>query len=103
MLKRILVGLAAVAIGLGCLAALAWRTSIAPIAPPARSSFSPELVTRGEVLAAAGYCATCHTAKGGKPYAGQHVAVGHDLLDQHAPDPRPESALGLRKRSAVDA
>ena len=69
--ERILIVLAAAAIiGFGCFPALAWRTSIAPIAPPPRSSFLPELITPGEVLAGAGYCATCHAVKGGKPYAG---------------------------------
>jgi mono/diheme cytochrome c family protein len=50
--------------------ALAWRPSIAPIDPPAAGSFLRELIPRGEALAGAGYCATCHTAMGGAPYAG---------------------------------
>ena len=77
MLKRILAGLAAVAIvGLGCFAALAWQSPISPIAPPAKASFSPVLITRGEVLAGAGYCATCHTSEGRK-------ALRRWLCDEH--------------------
>jgi mono/diheme cytochrome c family protein len=38
--------------------------------PAAAASFPPAVVTRGEVLAGAGYCATCHTANGGAVYAG---------------------------------
>jgi mono/diheme cytochrome c family protein len=71
MVKRILLGL----IGLLVLAvvglfALAWRSSIDPIATPSPATFAPELVAKGEVLAGAGYCATCHMAKGGQSYAG---------------------------------
>src|SRR5260221_11324613 len=50
--------------------ALAWRPSIAPIDPPAATNFPAELIAKGEALAGAGYCATCHTAKGGATYAG---------------------------------
>ncbi|WP_168072167.1 cytochrome c [Caulobacter sp. SSI4214] len=71
MLKRILVGLLVVAVvGLVGFSVFAWRPAIGEIAPPASSSFSPELVARGEVLAGAGYCSTCHTTKGGQPFAG---------------------------------
>lgn len=71
MFKRlllVLLGLAAIAV-LGLLL-LAYRPSIDTIAVPAAASFPPERIAQGEVLAAAGYCATCHTAKGGAPYAG---------------------------------
>ena len=50
--------------------ALARRPSIDGIMPPASSSFAPELVARGEVLAGAGNCASCHTISGGQAYAG---------------------------------
>src|SRR5260370_34363656 len=50
--------------------ALAWRSGIAPIDPPAATNFPAELIAKGEALAGAGYCATCHTAKGGATYAG---------------------------------
>jgi mono/diheme cytochrome c family protein len=38
-----------------------------PSVPPADSA---EQITRGEYLARAGNCMSCHTARGGKPYAG---------------------------------
>ena len=74
MSKKLLIGLVALGIvgGLG-FAALAWRPAIAPITPPARGSFSPELVAKGEVLARASYCAECHTAKGGQTFAGGYA------------------------------
>jgi mono/diheme cytochrome c family protein len=95
-LKRILIGLAAIAIiGLGCFAALAWRTPIEPIAPPTRSSFLSELITRGEVLAGAGYCATCHTAKGGKVYAGGYpMNTGFGTIYSTNITPDPETGIG---------
>ena len=96
MLKRILIGLAAVAIvGLGCFAALAWQSPISPIAPPAKASFSPVLITRGEVLAGAGYCATCHTSKGGKPYAGGYAMnTGFGTIYSTNITPDPETGIG---------
>src|SRR5258708_36867080 len=62
-----------IAVGLFVLlgfASLAWRPAIAAIEPPARTSFSPELITRGEVLAAEAHCASCHTRPGGEKFAG---------------------------------
>jgi len=50
--------------------ALAWRPSIAGIAPPGRSSFATAEVARGAALVALGDCAVCHTAANGRPYAG---------------------------------
>jgi mono/diheme cytochrome c family protein len=95
MLKRIVVGLAAIAvIGLGCFAALAWRKPIAPISPPPKSSFSPELIARGEVLAGAGYCATCHTVKGGKPYAGGY-AMNTGFGTIYSTNITPDSDTGI--------
>jgi len=71
MLKKILIGLiAVVAICISGLAILIWRPAISPVAPQSHLSFAPELVARGEVLAGAGNCASCHTVKGGRPFAG---------------------------------
>ncbi|KRG68278.1 c-type cytochrome [Pseudoxanthomonas dokdonensis] len=71
MLKRIMI----VLLGMATLAvigifALAYRPAIGPVAVPAASSFAPGLIARGQQLAGAGYCATCHTRRGGEPYAG---------------------------------
>ncbi len=55
---------------LGIGTALAWHGSIAPVAPPARTSFDSKLIQRGAELAAIGNCAGCHTAAGGTPFAG---------------------------------
>ena len=66
-----LIGL--VLVGVGGFTAFAWRPAIAPITRPAPAGFPAGLVARGSVLASAGYCATCHTAAGGKPFAGSYA------------------------------
>ena len=71
MLKRIVIGLGP--LGIACLLlflGLAWRPAIAPINPPAKSSFPDDLIAKGESLAGAGHCAVCHTRPGGQPFAG---------------------------------
>ena len=50
------------------LAGCASRESVSPIEPP--KSFKREQVAKGAELAQLGNCASCHTAEGGKPYAG---------------------------------
>lgn len=49
---------------------LTWEKAMAPTAPPVPSSFDRQLVLHGSRVAALGDCAVCHTAPGGKPYAG---------------------------------
>ena len=101
-LKRILIGLATVLfMALGGMALFAWRPAIAPISRPAPSSFSPELVARGEVLAAAGFCAECHTAKGGAPYAGGYaMRTGFGTIYSTNITPDPETGIGTWSEQA---
>jgi alcohol dehydrogenase (quinone), cytochrome c subunit len=47
-----------------------WPTATRPIAAATGSGDSPALVERGRYLAQAGDCVACHTAPGGKPFAG---------------------------------
>ncbi|OAJ57756.1 molybdopterin cofactor-binding domain-containing protein [Paraburkholderia ginsengiterrae] len=55
----------------GWLGALSFAPqAIAPITPPLASTFAPELVARGKLLASLGNCAVCHTAHNGVPNAG---------------------------------
>ena len=96
MLKRILVGLLAiVVVGLIGFGVFAWRPAIGKIAPPAPSSFAPELVARGEVLAGAGYCSTCHTTKGGQPFAGGYaMKTGFGTIYSTNITPDPKTGIG---------
>jgi mono/diheme cytochrome c family protein len=63
---RVVVGFSVVL----AVAACAGMPSIAPVDPPHRSSFDAALIARGAQLAAIGNCNVCHTALGGKSYAG---------------------------------
>jgi mono/diheme cytochrome c family protein len=49
---------------------LAWRPALAAIDPPSPQSFDAAVVKRGRELAAIGNCNSCHTARGGKNFAG---------------------------------
>lgn len=90
--------------------ALAWRPAIKAIDPPPRDSFDPVLVSRGQVLAAAGNCGGCHTAVGGAPYAGNvpmHTRFGTIWTSNITPDPLtgigrwPEQAFARAMRKGV--
>jgi mono/diheme cytochrome c family protein len=102
VLKRILIGLIAlVVIGLAGFVVFAWWPAIAPVPPPAAASFAPTLVARGEVLAGAGYCATCHTAKGGALYAGgSPMVTGFGTIYSTNIIPDPETGIGSWSEAA---
>ena len=60
-MKRLLLGVAGlVVLGVLGFGLLAFRPEISPISPPAPDSFAPELVAKGEALAAGGFCTECH-------------------------------------------
>ncbi len=79
-----------VVLGLVVFTIWAWRSAIDPVAPPAATSFDAALVAKGEKLADAGYCLTCHTPPKGKPYAGglpMVTAFGTIYSTNITPDP----------------
>jgi mono/diheme cytochrome c family protein len=47
-----------------------WKPEIAPVDPARSRTFNADLVAKGASLAALGNCVVCHTAPGGKSYAG---------------------------------
>lgn len=102
MLKRIVLGLTVVAfVGLGGFAALAWRPSIDPIAPPPASAFAPELVQRGADLAAVGNCAGCHTVSGGPAFAGGYaITTGFGIIHSTNITPDPKTGIGTWSEAA---
>lgn len=106
-------GAAIVALIGGAIAAFAvtWRPAIDTIEPPAPQSFDPALVKRGRVLAAIGNCSDCHTAPGGKSFAGGRAVptpFGAIYSSNITPDPDtgigrwPEAAFQRAMRSGVD-
>ena len=75
--------------------ALAWRPAIAPISPPPPQSFAREVVAKGEAHAAGGYCAECHTAKGGRSFAGGYaMATPFGVIYSTNITPDPETGIG---------
>jgi mono/diheme cytochrome c family protein len=81
----------------GALAAFAvvWRPEIAEIDPPTPQSFSPDLVKRGRELAAIGNCSDCHTARGGKNFAGGvPVPTPFGTIFSSNITPDPETGIG---------
>ncbi|AWN50021.1 hypothetical protein DK419_12585 [Methylobacterium terrae] len=72
----------------------AWRSSLAP-GGPGPGETAPERVRRGATLAALGYCASCHTAEGGRPYAGgRGIATPFGTIYATNITPDPETGLG---------
>ena len=73
----------------------AWEGAIDPVAPPDPQTFSAELVARGEMLAGAGNCGTCHSVADGAPYAGgRAMATGFGRVYATNITPHPEDGIG---------
>lgn len=102
MAKRILLVLIAlIVIGAVGFFALAWKPAIAPVDPPAAASFEAPLVARGEQLAGAGNCASCHTAPGGAAYAGGlAMETGFGTVYSTNITPDAETGIGRWSREA---
>lgn len=89
-----------IAAGLIGIVVLAWRPSIDAIAPPLQTGFAPELIARGEVLAGAGNCASCHTAAAGRAYAGG-VPIQTPFGVVYSTNITPDPATGIGAWSQV--
>ncbi len=61
----------------------------------------PALVARGAYLATVGDCAACHTARGGRPYAGGR-ALPTPFGDVPAPNITPDAETGIGQWSFED-
>ena len=96
MLKSTLSALAAAAvIVIGGFGIYASHSSLPAMSPAERPSFDAATVEQGRLIAAAGYCAACHTAPGGAPYAGNYPMVtsfGTIYASNITPD--PETGIG---------
>jgi mono/diheme cytochrome c family protein len=97
-MRRLARGLAAVLVilvlGLVGFTVFAWRAAIAPIPAPAAASFDAALVARGEKLADAGYCLSCHTPPKGKPFAGG-LAMVTAFGTIYSTNITPDTATGI--------
>ena len=71
---------------------------VAPEAVPARSSFDPGLIAKGAQLAAIGNCQVCHTAEGGRSFAGgRPIETPYGAF--YAPNITPDSETGIGRWS----
>jgi mono/diheme cytochrome c family protein len=100
--KRLLVCLLGLAfVFLLFFGALAWRPAIAPIEPPTPASFPSDLVAKGEALAGGGFCAECHTAKGGQSFAGGYaMSTPFGVLYSTNITPDPATGIGTWSEEA---
>jgi mono/diheme cytochrome c family protein len=96
VIKRILIGVVIVffVAMLGVLA-LAWRRAIEPIDPSSARNFPETLIAQGEVLAAAGNCASCHTTQGGQRFTGGlGLSTSFGTVYSANITPDPETGIG---------
>jgi mono/diheme cytochrome c family protein len=102
MLRRVLLGVVVlIVIGVLGLFVLAWRPAIDPVGSVSASDFPPDVIARGEVLASAGYCATCHTAKDGPRNAGGYpMATGFGTIHSTNITPDPQTGIGTWSEAA---
>ena len=96
MIRRIGVAIVAMALaGTGGVLLLSRRQAIAPMEPPSEASFPAESIARGETLAAAGHCASCHTRAGGQPFAGGYgVNTPFGIIYGTNITPDPKTGIG---------
>src|SRR5579884_2593136 len=96
MIWRILLGLAVVLVLVFVgFYAWTWRGAMPALASaPSPSSFSSDDIKKGAQLAALGDCTTCHTAAGGKPYAGG-APVPTPFGTLYATNITPDPATGI--------
>jgi mono/diheme cytochrome c family protein len=96
-MRRALLLLAGV-VGIACVAAAGfffWPASLEPVAASASQPAGAALIARGEYLAQAADCTSCHTVPGGEPFAGG-VAFRLPFGTIYAPNitPDPETGIG---------
>lgn len=79
-----------------CIWLLSLRTAIPPLKINTKKTFSVEVERRGEALAAAGHCASCHTRPSGPVFAGGYgLNTPFGIIYGTNITPDPESEIGL--------
>ncbi|MGQ7847148.1 c-type cytochrome [Granulosicoccus sp. 3-233] len=96
MIKHILVSAAILALlAAGAFAVYAYHPAMEEVATGTQQAFDDDAVERGRVIAAAGYCASCHTAVGGEPWAGNYpMETDFGTVYSTNITPDPESGIG---------
>lgn len=87
--------IAAAGIVLACFLLYAYRAPLPEMTAAERPAFSHDTIEKGRILASAGYCANCHTVKGGAPYAGNYpLNTGFGTIYASNITPDPETGIG---------
>lgn len=76
----------------------AYRPAIAEIAPPPRGTFAAAEIDRGAALALIGNCTSCHSAAGGRPFAGG-VPIKTQFGTLHGTNITPDPVTGIGRWS----
>ncbi|MBU1304648.1 MAG: cytochrome c [Alphaproteobacteria bacterium] len=102
MVKNVLLTLFCLAVlGSGGFAVIAYRSEISPISASDLRVFDPEVVEQGRLMAAAGFCAECHSVPGNAPYAGGYaMETGFGTLYSTNITPDPETGIGAWSEEA---
>jgi len=94
--RKLLAGLVgAGALVLAAFGLYAYHPALPAMTAAERPAFDVATIEKGRVLASAGYCVTCHTARGGQPFAGNYPIVtsfGTIYATNITPD--PETGIG---------
>jgi mono/diheme cytochrome c family protein len=79
----------------------AWHPAIPPIDPPAGSTFDQATISNGRTLALIGDCQTCHTAPGGRVFAGARaMPTPFGTIYSTNITPEPETGIGRWSEAA---
>jgi len=94
--RRLILGFCALCVvGAAGFLVLAYRVPIASRDPSQLLSFPAGQVSRGAMLASAGYCADCHTARNGAVFAGGYgLATGFGTIYSTNITPDPDTGIG---------
>ncbi|MBN3779241.1 c-type cytochrome [Burkholderia sp. Ac-20345] len=101
--KRIGFGIAGAVIVIAAAIAggILYEPAIAPIAPPQPATIDPQLKREGARIVALGDCVVCHTAKGGRPFAGGlPLATPFGTIYATNITPDPETGIGTWSRDS---
>ncbi|ANB76400.1 cytochrome C [Paraburkholderia phytofirmans OLGA172] len=97
----ILAAIAAVVVACAVAVGIMWEPRLAEVQPPAASSFDRQLKLEGARVVALGDCAVCHTARGGKPFAGGlPLATPFGTIYATNITPDPETGIGAWSQEA---
>ncbi len=96
---------AVIAVGAGItLLAVAWFVTLTPRTPfdaEATTTFSPDLVKRGEYVARLGDCVACHSTKNGAPFSGGYE-IGTPMGSVFSTNITPDPGTGIGNYSLAD-